>query len=91
MSFQDFANAKENSLTAQSETLAAEMKQMEEELAEKLKLLEDQLETKEKEEEKLRLELHHRKRDPVLKVSQQTEKVMKKFINENNSESEHNF
>ena len=48
MSFQDFANAKENSLTAQSETLAAEMKQMEEELAEKLKLLEDQFETKQK-------------------------------------------
>jgi hypothetical protein len=55
LSFQDFANAKENSLTAQSETLAAEMKQMEEDLAEKLKLLEDQLETKQKEEEKTRV------------------------------------
>ena len=75
MSFKDFANAKENSLTAQSETLAAEMKQMEEELAEKLKLLEDQLETKQKEEEKLRLELQQRKEDPVLKVSHQTDKV----------------
>ena len=69
MSFQDFANAKENSLTAQSETLAAEMKQMEEELAEKLKLLEDQLETKQREEQKLRLALQQRKEDPLLKVS----------------------
>merc|ERR1712142_1040790 len=60
LSFQQFANTKENLLTAQSENLAAEMKDLEKEMEEKLKLLEDQLHTKQEEEQKLRFQLEQR-------------------------------
>merc|ERR1712142_771635 len=64
LSFQQFANTKENLLTAQSENLAAEMKDLEKEMEEKLKLLEDQLQTKQEEEQKLRFQLEQRKYSP---------------------------
>ena len=68
-SFETFAKAKENSLTAQSDTLAGEMKKLEEELSEKLQNLENELEAKQDEEKKLRVELDIRKKNPRGKVS----------------------
>merc|ERR1712183_147917 len=56
LAFEEFANTKESLLTAQSESLAAEME-------DKLKLLEDQFQTKLKEEQNLRSELLQRKGD----------------------------
>ena len=67
LSFEKFANGKEDLLTAQSETLAAEMSKLEEQMTEKLKVLEDQLDAKQDEEERLRLELQHRKENSVSK------------------------
>merc|ERR1711862_465772 len=61
LAFEEFANTKESLLTAQSESLAAEMKDLEQEMEEKLKLLEDQFQTKLKEEQNLRSELLQRK------------------------------
>ena len=57
MSFENFANEKENLLTLQSETLEEEMKKLEEQLAEKLNVLEDKFKEKEEEEKTLRKQI----------------------------------
>merc|ERR1711872_110814 len=57
VSFENFANEKEDLLTLQSETLEEEMKKLEEQLAEKLNVLEDKFKEKEEEEKTFRKQI----------------------------------